>query len=173
MLHQQPDQPHPGRHEQGFGAKAAAGGETNPDSWSAVGWDNSTNSADYTYAYAICSGSGINVSGATVTVRHTEVSGPTSGSTGQTATVGCGQGDGKLVSGGAAISGGSVTTTDFTGPGSGGDHLNGSFPSTSGGAAVGDGTTTAAYWTASAHTGGQSSPGTYTDAWALCADDGV
>ncbi|MFD7258860.1 hypothetical protein [Streptomyces sp. NPDC059874] len=156
-----------------FGAKAAADGETNPDSWSAVGWDNSTNSANYTYAYAICSGSGINVSGATVKVRHTEVSGPTSGSTGQTATVGCGQNDGTLVSGGAAISGGSVTTTNFTGPGSGGDHLNGSFPSTSGGAAVSDGTTTAAYWTASAHTGGQSSPGTYTDAWALCADDGV
>ncbi|MCX5009670.1 hypothetical protein OG765_01505 [Streptomyces sp. NBC_00555] len=156
-----------------YGAKAAADGETNPDSWSAVGWDGSSNSANYTYAYAICSGSGINVSGATVKVRHSEVSGPTSGSTGQTATVGCGGGDGKLVSGGAAVSGGSVTTTDFTGPGSGGDHLNGSFPSTSGGAAVSDGTTTAAYWTAAAHTGGQSSPGTHTDVWALCADDGV
>ncbi|MFH7594750.1 hypothetical protein WDV06_06520 [Streptomyces racemochromogenes] len=154
-----------------FGAKAAADGETNPDSWSAVGWDSGANGADYTYAYAICSGSGIG--GTTVKVRHTEVSGPTTASTGQTATAGCGQGDGNLVSGGAAISGGSVTTTNFTGPASGGDHLNGSFPSTSGGAAVGNGTTTAAYWTASAHTGGQSSPGTYTDAWALCADDGV
>ncbi|MET8294206.1 hypothetical protein [Streptomyces sp. NPDC005180] len=156
-----------------FGAKAAADGETNPDSWTAAGWDSGANSANYTYAYAVCSGSGINVSGATVKVRYTEVSGPTTGSTGQTATVGCGQGDGNLVSGGAAVSGGSVTTTSFTGPGSGGDHLNGSFPSTSGGAAVGDGATTAAYWTASAHTGGQSSPGTHTDAWALCANDGV
>ncbi|MFJ9413375.1 hypothetical protein ACIRPT_04330 [Streptomyces sp. NPDC101227] len=156
-----------------FGQKAAADGETNPDSWAAVGWDNSINSSNTTYAYAICSGSGINVSGATVTVRHSEVSGPTTGSTGQTATVGCGGNDGKLVSGGAAVSGGSVTTTDFTGPGSGGDHLNGSFPSTSGGAAVSDGTTTAAYWTAAAHTGGQASSGTYTDAWALCANDGV
>ncbi|MBB4980712.1 hypothetical protein [Streptomyces nymphaeiformis] len=156
-----------------FGAKAAADGETDPDSWSAVGWDSGANSADYTYAYAICSGSGINVSGATVKVRYAEVGGPTTGSTGQTATVGCGQGDGNLVGGGAAISGGSVTTTAFTGPGSHGDHLNGSFPSTSGGAAVGDGTTTAAYWTASAHTGGQSSPGTSTDVWALCANDGV
>ncbi|MFF0430165.1 hypothetical protein ACFYUJ_38125 [Streptomyces sp. NPDC004520] len=156
-----------------FGAKAAADGETNPDSWSAVGWDSGANSANYTYAYAICSGSGINVSGATVKVRHTEVSGPTTGSTGQTATVGCGQGDGNLIGGGAAISEGGVTTTVFTGPGSGGDHLNGSFPSTSGGTAVGDGTTTAAYWTASSHTGGQSSPGTSTDAWALCANDGV
>ncbi|MEU3316047.1 hypothetical protein ABZ743_25680 [Streptomyces sp. NPDC006662] len=157
----------------GFGTKAAADAETNPDSWSAVGWDSGANGSDYTYAYAICSGSGIGVSGATVKVRHTEVSGPTTGSTGQTATAGCGQGDGNLVSGGAAISGGSVTTTSFTGPGAGGDHLNGSFPSTSGGAAVADGTTTAAYWTASAHTGGQSSPGTHTDAWALCANDGV
>ncbi|MFF0753194.1 hypothetical protein [Streptomyces sp. NPDC004267] len=156
-----------------FGAKAAADGETNPDSWSAVGWDSGADSADYTYAYAICSGSGINVSGATVKVRFAEVSGPTTGSTGQTATVGCAQGDGKLVGGGAAVSGGSVTTTAFTGPGSHGDHLNGSFPSTSGGVAVGDGTTTAAYWTASSHTGGQSSPGTATDVWALCADDGV
>ncbi|MET9958097.1 hypothetical protein ABZ128_03255 [Streptomyces sp. NPDC006326] len=156
-----------------YGQKAAADGETNPDSWAAVGWDSGANSGNTTYAYAICSGSGINVSGATVTVRHSEVSGPTTGSAGQAATVGCGGNDGKLVSGGAAISGGSVTTTDFTGPGSGGDHLNGSFPSTSGGTAVSDGTTTAAYWTASAHTGGQSSPGTSTDAWVLCANDGV
>ncbi|WP_327303230.1 hypothetical protein OG730_06130 [Streptomyces sp. NBC_01298] len=156
-----------------YGARAAANGETNPDSWSAVGWDSGANAGDYTYAYAICSGSGITVTGATVTVRYAEVSGPTSGSTGQTATVGCGGNDGKLVSGGAAISAGSVTTTDFTGPGSGGDHLNGSFPSTSGGAAVADGTTTAAYWTAASHTGGQSSPGTDTAVWALCADDGV
>ncbi|MFF3209786.1 hypothetical protein ACFYYB_03900 [Streptomyces sp. NPDC002886] len=156
-----------------YGARAAANGETNPDSWSAVGWDSGANAADYTYAYAICSGNGITVTGATVTVRYAEVSGPTSGSTGQTATVGCGGNDGKLVSGGAAISAGSVTTTDFTGPGSGGDHLNGSFPSTSGGAAVADGTTTAAYWTAASHTGGQSSPGTDTAVWALCADDGV
>ncbi|MFB7360429.1 hypothetical protein [Streptomyces gardneri] len=157
----------------GYGQKAAADGETNPDSWTAVGWDSGAGSSNYTYAYAVCSGSGINVSGATVKVRYTEVSGPTTGSTGRTATVGCGQGDGNLVSGGAAISGGSVTTTNFTGPDSGGDHLNGSFPSTAGGAAVSDGTTTAAYWTAFAHTGGQSSPGTHTDAWALCADDGV
>lgn len=156
-----------------FGLKAAADAASNPDSWTAVGWDSGPNGADTTYAYAICSGSGINVSGATVKVRHTEVSGPTSGSTGQTATVGCGTGDGNLVGGGAAISAGNVTTTDFTGPASGGDHLNGSFPSTSGGAAVGDGTTTAAYWTAAAHTGGQSSPGTHTDVWALCANDGV
>jgi hypothetical protein len=156
-----------------FGKKAAADGETNPDSWTAVGWDNGTNSANETYAYAICSGSGISVGGVTVTVRTTEVSGPNTGSTGQTATVGCGTGDGNLVSGGAAVSAGSVTTTDFTGPGSGGDHLNGSFPSDSGGNPVGDGTTTAASWTAYAHTGGQTSTGNHTDAWALCANDGV
>jgi hypothetical protein len=101
------------------------------------------------------------------------VSGPTAATTGQTATVGCGAGDGKLVSGGAAVSGGNVTTTDFTAPGSGGDHLNGSFPSDASGNPVGNGTTTAANWTAFTHTGGASSPNTFTDVWALCADDGV
>ncbi|GAA1958439.1 hypothetical protein GCM10009738_35870 [Kitasatospora viridis] len=156
-----------------YGRKAAADGETNPDSWSAVGWDNSTDASNETYAYAICSGSGINVSGVTVTVRNSEVSGPTSGSTGQTATASCGGADGALVSGGAAIDGGGVTGTDFTGPGSAGDHLNGSFPSDSGGNPVADGTTTAASWTAAAHTGGMASSGNHTDAWALCANDGV
>ncbi|QES46775.1 hypothetical protein DEJ50_01810 [Streptomyces venezuelae] len=156
-----------------YGQKAAGNGATNPDSWAAVGWNGGGgNSNNTTYAYAICSGNGIDVSGSTVTVRFSEVSGPTAATSGQTATVGCGEGDGKLVSGGAAISGGSVTTTDFTGPGSVGDHLNGSFPSDSGGTPVSDGATTAAYWTASTHTGGGSSPNTYTDVWALCADDG-
>ncbi|MGW9373398.1 hypothetical protein ACWGVR_25650 [Streptomyces xanthophaeus] len=157
----------------GFGQKAAADGETNPDSWTAVGWDNNANASNQTFAYAICSGNGIGVSGVTVKVRHHDVSGPNTGSTGQTATATCGGGDGKLVSGGAAISGGNVTTTDFTGPGSGGDHLNGSFPSDSSGNPVSDGTSTAASWTAFAHTGGQASANNHTDVWALCADDGV
>ncbi|MET8748929.1 hypothetical protein ABZW32_02420 [Streptomyces sp. NPDC004667] len=158
----------------GYGQKAAADGETNPDSWSAVGWNGGGgNSDNTTYAYAICSGDDINVSGATVKVRHSEVSGPTAATTGRTVTVGCGGGDGKLIGGGAAISGGGVTTTNFTGPGSQGDHLNGSYPSDSGGNPVADGTTTASYWSATTHTGGVSSPSTYSDAWALCADDGV
>ncbi|WP_405833073.1 hypothetical protein [Streptomyces sp. NBC_00105] len=147
---------------------------TNPDSWSAVGWNGGGgDSGNTTYAYAICSGNNINISGTTVKVRFSEVSGPTSATSGATVTVGCGQNDGKLVSGGAAISGGSVTTTNFTGPGSPGDHLNGSYPSDSGGSPVADGTTTASYWSAFTHTGGGSSPNTYSDAWALCADDGV
>ncbi|AEH07905.1 MULTISPECIES: hypothetical protein [Protofrankia] len=156
-----------------YGQKAAADGETNPDSWTAVGWANGTNSTNETYAYAICSGNNINISGVTVKVHYSEASGPTTGSTGQKTTVNCPSGDGKLISGGAAISGGSVTTTDFTAPGSGGDHLNGSFPSDSSGNPVSDGTTTAAYWTAFTHTGGTSSPNTYSDVWALCANDGV
>ncbi|MFG2332601.1 hypothetical protein ACGFMM_23600 [Streptomyces sp. NPDC048604] len=156
-----------------YGRKAAADGATNPDSWSAVGWDNNANAGNQTFAYAICSGNGINVGGATVKVRHSEVSGPTAGSTGLKATVTCGGSDGKLVSGGAAISGGNVTTTDFTGPGSGGDHLNGSYPSDSSANPVSDGTTTASSWTAFTHTGGGNSPDTYSDVWALCADDGV
>ncbi|MFD7256832.1 hypothetical protein [Streptomyces sp. NPDC059874] len=66
-----------------------------------------------------------------------------------------------------------MTTTDFTGPGSGGDHLNGSHPSDSSGNPVSDGATTAASWTTFAHTGGVSSTNNRTDVWALCADDGV
>jgi hypothetical protein len=155
------------------GLKAAADGETNPDSWTAVGLNGGgSGTTNETYAYAICSGSGINVSGVTVKVHYSEVSGPTSATAGQSVTVGCGT-DGSLVSGGAAISGGSVTTTDFTAPGSQGDHLNGSFPSDNSGNPVSDGTTTAAYWTAYTHTGGSSSPNTYSDVWTLCANDGV
>ncbi|MFG2824636.1 hypothetical protein ACGFX4_35045 [Kitasatospora sp. NPDC048365] len=157
-----------------YGQKAAANGETNPDSWAAVGWNGGGGGgSNATYAYAICSGNGINVGGATVTVRFAEASGPNSATSGQTVTVGCGGGDGKLISGGAAISGGNVTTTDFTGPGSGGDHLNGSYPSDSGGSPVADGTTTAAYWTAYTHTGGVGSSNNHSDVWALCADDGI
>ncbi|MFE0465502.1 hypothetical protein ACFW1A_40265 [Kitasatospora sp. NPDC058965] len=157
-----------------YGQKAAADGQTNPDSWAAVGWNGGGGgTSNETYAYAICSGSGINVSGATVTVRNSEVSGPNTATTGPTVTVGCGANDGTLVSGGAAISSGNVTGTDFTGPGSGGDHLNGSYPSDSSGNPVADGTTSASSWTASTHTGGAGSTGNYSDAWALCANDGV
>ncbi|MFF9053651.1 hypothetical protein ACF09Z_21170 [Streptomyces erythrochromogenes] len=67
----------------GFGQKAAADGETNPDSWTAVGWNGGGgNSNNTTYAYAICSGNNINVAGATVKVRHSEVSGPTAATSG-------------------------------------------------------------------------------------------
>ncbi|MEV7021794.1 hypothetical protein [Kitasatospora sp. NPDC093558] len=156
-----------------YGQKAAADGDTNPNAWSAVGWDNSTNTGNETYAYAICSGSGINVSGVTVKVRFTEATGPNTGSTGQNTTTSCGTGDGNLIAGGAAVSGGSVTTTDFTGPGSAGDHLNGSFPSDANGNPVANGTTTAASWTAFTHTGGMGSTTTHSDVWALCANDGV
>ncbi|MHB6905097.1 hypothetical protein [Streptomyces sp. DB-54] len=69
--------------------------------------------------------------------------------------------------------GGNVTTTDYTGPGSGGDHLNGSSLSDSGGNPAGNGTTTASYWSADAHAGGAGSTNTYADVWALCANDGT
>jgi len=154
------------------GQKAAADGDTNPDSWAAVGWSTGGDT-NTTYAYAICSGDTIDISGVTVTVRYSEASGPTSDTTGQTQTVGCGDQDGTLVSGGAAISGGNLTTTDFTGPGSSGDHLNGSYPSDSSGNPVNDATTNTAYWTAFTHTGGTTSDNTYSDVWALCANDGI
>ncbi|MGC1734159.1 MAG: hypothetical protein WA731_16140, partial [Pseudonocardiaceae bacterium] len=157
-----------------FGQKAAADGETNPDSWAAVGFNGGGGGAtNMTFAYAICSGASIDVSGVTTTVRNHEVSGPTLSTTGQTATASCGAGDGNLVSGGAAISGGNLTTTDFTAPGSQGDHLNGSFPSDAGGAPVSNGTTTAASWTAATHTGGVNSNNTVSDVWALCANNGA
>lgn len=156
------------------GQQAAADGETNPDSWSAVGSNGGGGDAgNTTYAYAICSGNNIDISGTTVKVKFSEGSGPTSATTGQTRTVTCGGQDGTLISGGAAISGGSVTTSAFTAPGSPGDHLNGSYPGDGSANPVSDGTTTAASWTAFTHTGGGSSPNTFTDVWALCADDGV
>ncbi|HET9255843.1 MAG TPA: hypothetical protein VFO16_11645 [Pseudonocardiaceae bacterium] len=151
-----------------FGKKAAADGETNPDSWAAVGFNGGGgDTSNTTFAYAICSGTG--VSGFTSTVRYREVSGPTLATTGQIATVGCNAGDGTLISGGAGISGGNITTTDYTIPGSQGDHLNGSFPSDPAGTPVSDGTTTAASWTALTHTGGVNSPNTFSHVWALCA----
>lgn len=73
-----------------------------------------------------------------------------------------------LISGGAATSGGNVTTNGFTKAGSGGTHLNGSFPSDSTGKPVGNGSSRAAYWTAAIHAGGSASPNTYSDVWALC-----
>ncbi|MBV9030359.1 MAG: hypothetical protein JO364_08605 [Pseudonocardiales bacterium] len=154
-----------------FGHKAAVDGDTHPDSWAAVGLNGggSGTTPNTTYAYAICSQPGIDTTGVTVTVRSHEVSGPTTATTSQTTTTSCGPADGTLISGGAAISGGNPTTTDFTAPGSQGDHLNGSFPSNTTGTPVGNGTTTAASWTAFTHTGGADSPHTYSDVWALCA----
>jgi hypothetical protein len=147
---------------------AAGDGATDPDSWAAYGYFGDS---PETYAYAICSGSGINVSGAHVTVHFKEDSGPTAATSGQTETIGCGS-DGNLLSGGAAISAGAVDSTGFALPGSQGDHLNGSYPSNSSGTAAGDGTT-AAYWSAATHTGGMSSSNTYSDVWALCGNDGI
>src|SRR5207244_3467457 len=74
-----------------FGKKAAADGETNPDSWTAVGWD-------------------------------------------------------------------------------GGSGNSSNEPDAS---AIWRGTTTASDWPAATHTGGQASASTYSDVWALCANDGV
>ncbi|MCY0928611.1 hypothetical protein OTB20_20870 [Streptomyces sp. H27-H1] len=51
--------------------------------------------------------------------------------------------------------------------GSGGDDLNGSFPSDADGEPVREGSTSAAHWTAAIHAGRSSSPNTCTDVWAL------
>ncbi|MEX5635604.1 hypothetical protein [Parafrankia sp. FMc2] len=149
------------------GAIAAADGETNPDSWVAGALTGGNPSAlATTYAYAICSGDDIDVSGVTVTVRYGETSGPTSVGAPQKTTAGCGEGDGTLISGGAGISGGAVTTSDFTAPGSQGDHLNGSYPSDGSGNPL---TSSPANWTSTTHTGGGgSTSATRSHAWALC-----
>lgn len=104
------------------------------------------------------------------TVRFEEVDGPNTASTGTTATTGCSRADGQLVSGGAAISGGNVTTADFGKAASGGPHLNGSFPSDAAGTPSADGNSDPSYWTASTHSGGSPSEGSYSDVWALCLD---
>ncbi|MET9958096.1 hypothetical protein ABZ128_03250 [Streptomyces sp. NPDC006326] len=154
-----------------FGQIAAGDGGRNPDSWTAVGGiGGGRGENNMTYAYAICSGDGTSLKHVATTVRFTEVSGPNTASTGQKATVGCSREDGQLVSGGAAISGGNVTTTDFSKATSGGPHLNGSYPSDAAGAPVGDGSADPAYWTASTHSGGSPSQGSYSDVWALCLD---
>ncbi|MFE9634704.1 hypothetical protein [Streptomyces sp. NPDC006463] len=123
-----------------------------------------------TYAYAICSTDDIDLKHVATTVHFTEVSGPNTASTGQTATARCSREEGQLVSGGAAISGGNVTTTDFSKAASGGPHLNGSFPSDAAGTPVGHGGSDPSYWTAASHSGGSPSPGSYSDVWALCLD---
>jgi len=154
-----------------FGHKAAVDGDTHPDSWAAVGLNGggSGTTPNTTYAYAICSQPGADTSGVTVTVHSHEVSGPTTSTTSQQVITTCSPPDGTLISGGAAISGGNLTTKGFTAPGSQGDHLNGSFPSNTSGAPAGNGTTTATSWTAVSHTGGVDSPQTFSEAWALCA----
>ena len=152
-----------------LGRKPAADREINPDSWAAVGLNGGGTGPvpNSTYAYAICGQPGVDTSGLTVTVHSHEVSGPTTATTSQMVTTSCGPADGMLISGGAAISGGNLTS-GFTAPGSQGDHLNGSFPSASSGAPVGNGTI-ATSWTAVAHTGGADSPQTFSEVWALCA----
>lgn len=147
---------------------AAAGNSTNPTSWTAVALNGGmSGTGNSTTAYAICSGSGIDVSGITVTVEHAHVSGPnTASTTAKATTSGCGT-SGTMISGGASISGGDPTTGTFTAPGSQGDHLDGDYPSDTSGNALANGSATSA-WSAVGHAGGQTSTSNGTDAWGLC-----
>ncbi|WP_261574565.1 hypothetical protein [Frankia gtarii] len=98
-------------------------------------------------------------------VRYGESSGPTSVGAPQKTTVGCGEGDGTLISGGAGISGGDITTSDFNAPGQSGDHLNGSYPGDGSGNPL---TSSPANWTSTTHTGGMgSTSATRSHVWAL------
>lgn len=147
---------------------AVANGATNPMSWTAVALNGGmSGTGNTTAAYALCSGTGIDVTGVTVTVLHANVAGPATASSTVTATTGsCGTA-GNLVSGGAAISGSDPTTGSFTAPGSSGDHLDGDYPSGSTGTPTGDGSATT-NWSATGHSGGVASPTTETDVWGLC-----
>jgi hypothetical protein len=147
---------------------AAANGSTNPTSWTAVALNGGmSGTGNTTAAFALCSGTGINVSGITVTVEHTNVVGPTTASSTATATTStCGT-SGNMISGGASISGSDPTTGSFTAPGSDGDHLDGDYPSGATGTATTNGSATT-NWTAIGHTGGVASPNTDTDVWGLC-----
>ncbi|WP_239395696.1 MULTISPECIES: hypothetical protein [unclassified Frankia] len=147
---------------------ATADGGTNPTSWTAVALNGGmSGTGNTTAAFAVCSGSGINVSGITVTVKHTHVSGPTTANSAVTATSSTCGGSGNMISGGASISGGDPTTSAFTAPGSQGDHLAGDYPSDGSGNTASNGSSTT-NWSATGHTGGSSSSSTYTDVWGLC-----
>jgi hypothetical protein len=145
---------------------AAANGNTDPDSWTAVALNGGMSSTgNTTLAYAVCG----NSTSPTVTVKHNSAAGPTANNGHQSVTTAaCDSGD-DLISGGASVSGGDPTTGTFTAPGSPGqgDHLNGSYPSTSGSPTSNGSPTT--NWTTEAVAGGNGSPsGTQTDVWGLC-----
>lgn len=167
-----------------FGQKPAANGETNPDSWTAAGGiggghdDNNT-----TYAYAICTGDRVNISGITTKMHFREVADPTEGGTGQTATVGCAddkgqdrngrgpngeQGDRAILISGRRCQRRQSDDERLHQSRLGRNPPQRSFPSDPVGNPVSDGSTTAAYWTAAIHAGGSPSPNTYSDVWALC-----
>ena len=143
---------------------AAADGNTNPDSWTAVALNgNMSGTGNTTYAYAICG----NSTTPTVTVRHSSMSGPTSGTATVTTGTACSSGQ-NLISGGASVSGGDPTASSFTAPGNQGDHLNGDYPSDSSGTLASNGSTTTENWTAISAAGGMGSSGDETDVWGLC-----
>ena len=152
------------------GKIAAHTGETNPDSWAAVALNGGTTtvSGNSTTAYAVCADIS---SPPTVTVQHSSTGSTTMGNfgTAHATTSGCSVNSlGDLTSGGASISGGDPTASDFAQPGSPGqgDHLTGSYPGTHGSPTTSG---TPDQWTADTAAGGMGSPsGTYTDVWALC-----
>ncbi|HEY6888799.1 MAG TPA: hypothetical protein VI300_13495, partial [Solirubrobacter sp.] len=130
-----------------------------PSSWTAVGLNGGGgDQGNTTHAYAVCA-----AAAPPVFVAHVQVPGPATASTAAQATAPCPAGT-VLLGGGASISDG------FALPGSQGDHLTGSYPSTVTGIPVGGGPATA--WTAATHTGGVDSGSlTQTDAWAMCASE--
>lgn len=128
-----------------------------PRSWTAVGLNGGGgDQRNTTHVFAVCA-----ADSPPVTVVHTQVPGPARASSAAQSTASCPAGT-TLLGGGASIS------DAFALPGSQGDHLTGSYPSTPAGLPVATGAATS--WTAATHTGGVDSGNlTHTDAWALCA----
>jgi uncharacterized repeat protein (TIGR01451 family) len=130
----------------------------NPQSWTVEGLNGGGgDQSNTTYAFAVCA---TGDPGLTVTVVHTEVSGPALASTATQTTATCPANT-------ALLGGGGFISDAFGLPGSQGDHLTGSYPSDATGTPVASGQ--AASWTAASHTGGADSGSlTQTDVWAMC-----
>ena len=143
----------------------ASGAEvsTNPNSWTAVGSSGGrTYTGNFTSAFALCAST--SGPGYPTQVVRTDVNGPAGPGNDNpgsdpvaTATATCPVGS-TLVDGGALTSNPAGLQQ--------GVHVRGSYPSDPSGAPL---TTAPASWSAIVQSGGQSTPGTLTSAFALCA----
>jgi hypothetical protein len=143
---------------------ASVNGASSPGSWTAVGSAGGVGSpSNTTTAFAVCS---TDVTVATTVVRADRLDTPEAPTTFTTVTATCPSGTALL--GGGAEADGSGTGADGGTPQQG-VHVRGSYPSAADGGALADGASSPGSWTAIVQSGGQSTPGTDSHAWALCA----
>ena len=138
---------------------AAANGATNPSSWTAYGSAGQPNPlTQQVTAFAVCSTD----PALTVQVARSDTAGPQTGSTFTTSTVGCPAGT-SLLGGGVLVE---------KGPGQQpqqGVHVRGTYPSDASGIPAANGGSNPAFWTTVVQAGGQATPGTSVQSYALCA----